>query len=293
LAGVVALTFAVGMPAVLPASVSATEAAGSAPAAPGSGIVVVHAKSRLDSDWIRSVGASCPPDTVIYGGGGRVTSGSGVVDLLQLQPGDPQANDNTYWVTAIESSPYSLTWRVHAFAICGPPLAGLERVVSASSSLPAGAVTTGATAVCPAGKVVLSTGALATIPGEAPLFWIRPTGNGTEVFAVIHRDDRVTPSSLASVTAIALCAPAPAGHEVIATGTQPTPQGLKSVYAWCRNGKTVLGGGVTMSDATGQGHHHFAGFVPDTVTRRYILAEAEGPGGTDWALGSWAICAEL
>jgi hypothetical protein len=287
LAGVVALAV------VLPASVGATGAVGAAPAAPGSGIVVVRVKSRFNSDWIRSAGASCPPDTVIYGGGGRVTSGSGVVDLLQLQPGDPAANDNTYWVTAIETSPYPLSWRVHAFAICGPPLAGLERVVSASSSLPAGGISTGATAVCPAGKVVLSTGALATIPGEAPLHWIRPMGNGTEVLAVIHRDDRVTPSSLASVTAVALCAPEPAGYGIIATGTQPTPQGLKSVYAWCRNGRMVLGGGLTMFDATGQGHHHFAGFVPDVVTRRYILTEAEGPGGTDWALGSWAICADI
>lgn len=289
MAGVVALAVTVGMLVALPTSVS--HAGAEEPDPPGSGIVVIEVLSPLNSEWIRSAAASCPHDKVIYGGGGRVTSGGGVVDLLQLQPGDPAANDHTYWVTAMESRPYSPTWRVRAFAICGPPITGLERVISASSSLPTGAVTTGATAVCPVGKVALSTGALATVPREAPLFWIRPTAGGKEVLAVIHRDDRVTPTPVATVTAIALCAPAPAGYEIIARATPADSHGLKSVFVWCRNGKVAYGGGVTMFDATDQGHQRVTGFVPEAVTRRYILAEAEGPGGTDWALGSWAICA--
>jgi hypothetical protein len=286
-AGVAAVAFVVGAPTTLPASASA------ATAAPGSGIVVVGVESPSTSDPTRFAQATCPSGTVLYGGGGRITGGSGVVDLFQFQPGDPAVGDHAFRVTALESTPYQFTWRVHAFAICGPPLAGLERIVSAPSSLPVGATGTGALAVCPAGKVVISTGALATSPGEAPLHWIRPMSNGTEVFAVIHRDDRVTPTPVASVTAFALCAPAPPGYEIVASGTQPNPRGLKSVWAWCRDGQVALGGGLTMFDATGHGHHHFTGFIPDELFRQNIEVWAEGPGGTyDWAIASWALCAD-
>jgi len=277
-----------GLQVVVPRPAGAAPSASSAPGA--AGVVIVRVESGLDSGWFKAVEASCPAGTVLYGGGGRISGGSGLVDLLQLLPGDPAAGDHVFRVAAIEGLPFAPRWRLHAAAVCGPPLAGIERVVSPASVLPASAVGTGAHAVCPAGKVVLSTGGLATSPAEAPLHWIRPMGNGTEVFAVVHRDDRVVPTTLASVGAVAICAPAPPGHEIVATGTQPTPQGLKVVNAWCPAGKVAVGGALTMFDPGGRGHHHFAGFVPEDGTDRSFRTEAEGPGGEDWALGSWAIC---
>jgi hypothetical protein len=150
-------------------TVAAPVAGPAAPARAAPGLVVVSVVSASDSATANAV-ADCPADhPVVHSAGGQVTDGLGYVVLT-----DAHATAGLRSVIAWghENGPFSGSWSVSAFALCGPAdRLALVSAGTASDDNPDKTVV----AKCPAGTAVYGTGyELAGASGHVLPTVIRP-----------------------------------------------------------------------------------------------------------------------
>ncbi len=113
-------------------------------------VTATSASNSLD----KSVTATCPAGKNVIGVGGEITGGGGEVIMDVLAP---DSTLTSVTVTGNEdTSTFGGSWSILAHAICANPLAGLVRVNAATAS---NSTDKGITVVCPAGKVVVGSGA--------------------------------------------------------------------------------------------------------------------------------------
>jgi hypothetical protein len=137
------------------------------------------ANSANNSNPIKTIDAVCPSETRLVGGGGAVADGnSRQVRLTQLIPNTGGLND-FYRVTAVEPpAGYAENWFVTAYALCAPPLPGLEIVNRPSENSVSNFkhVTRGCST---SSKRVLSVGGDTGQIPQVALNLVRPDGNLT------------------------------------------------------------------------------------------------------------------
>jgi hypothetical protein len=231
--------------------------------------------------------ANCPAPKQVTGAGGDITSGGGQVRLDRIVPGSGLTGVTVF---GFEGAPGFLgNWSVRAYAICAPPMPGLELVsaTSAAGSPPSASVTT---PPCPAGKSVVGVGADINT-GSSQIFMteVRPASNLSTGFALAFEDEDGLGASW-SLTAYAICANTPPGlQEVIATSDPASdPAG---VTATCPSGTTLLGTGAQIVD--GQGQVVLDDLRPNALLTNVTVTGLEDENGFagDWFLRSHAICA--
>jgi hypothetical protein len=166
---------------------------------PGQEIV---SNSTAQTSVNKQVTATCPAGKKVVGVAGEVVNGLGQVLLDDMRP---SADLNSVVLNGLEDETgTSLSWGLTARAICANPPAGLERV-SSTGALDS-ETTKGATANCPAGKNVLSSGYdLNTFNGEILLGSLSPSNLLTQATASGIEDATGNPFNW-SVTAYAICA---------------------------------------------------------------------------------------
>jgi hypothetical protein len=127
-----------------------------APAQAVPGLFEVPASSETNSNADRVARADCPEGTKVYGAQGSVITGNGSVAIDGVVPSE---NLQTVRVYAHEIRPYDQLWRVMAFAVCGPPVANLQRSGPFRSAASDSTSTKSAAATCPTGLALYGMGA--------------------------------------------------------------------------------------------------------------------------------------
>jgi hypothetical protein len=275
---------AVGAVAVLVGAQVVVAVVGAAPAGAAlTGVTMVVSTSGYYSDDLNEVTTYCPSGKVVLGGGGRVIDGDGYVMIKSMTPGA-----NGFRVHAQEiASGYGGAWALRVYAICSDPVAGSE-FVQRSEWSPSGAKEHQVTVSCSAGRKVLGTGAFITTGVDASLQWIRPydqNGTGSMVVSVVG--DGV---NRFGVTAWGICAPAPTGYEINATGTAGYTGRVLQVSTRCTGVRKVLSTGLTKVDSNGTSR--VDGIFPTSDLSTVWTVSRQPVASNTIHLGAWAICAD-
>jgi hypothetical protein len=230
-----------------------------AEAAIGAIQVIAGPLSPTNSEPLKSASANCPSGTQIISGGGWVfVNGRGAdadsVVLSQLQPvHSTSGGQDSFVVLGQEMAPGTTsTWWVQAFAVCGQ-VPGLHVVAghSALGSQPEQK----ADALCASSERVLGVGGRIVNPvGKVTLTKVAPqTATTAEVVA---DEDATGLTSNWQIEAYAVCAPAPAGYQVVANTSSSTANSDPEQVAFvnCAPGTRALGtGAVELSPKPGTG----------------------------------------
>lgn len=161
-------------------------------------------------------------------------------------------------------------------------------IVTESVRLGANAPFGSLTADCPAGQVVIGTGAQLTgASGEAHIVEVKPTEDYVYVAAADDEDGSPWGWTL---SAMAICADPLPGYEIIAVHTASSSSDFRSVEAESTGDKRLVGGGGTITGGSGQvviddlrpGNH-------DYVVSAY--EDDDGHSGS-WYLSAYAICVD-
>ncbi|MCX4474490.1 hypothetical protein OOK41_29980 [Micromonospora sp. NBC_01655] len=148
-----------------------------------------------------------------------------------------------------------------------------------------------ATARCPAGKVVTGGGGFltagSTAEGRVGLDRLEPLANGTGFVATMREVGPTNYADTWTLQALAQCATAPAGYQVVAT---TGAVGTDFVTASCGTKKVIGMGGRINS---GLGDVVLDQVVPSfdltSVTVRAVAVQGTSPAG--WSATSYAVCA--
>jgi hypothetical protein len=171
-------------------------------------------------------------------------------------------------------------------AAAGP---GLVRVTTTGAT---NSVNKAQTAMCPAGRKVLGGAARiegAAAPGEVGLVGAAPLANGSG-FQVTAAEDADGTGGSWSVTAIAFCAPAPAGLQYVEYAFAAGSSKARWSSVTCPKGKKVLGAGARVSG--GAGHVLLTGIRPEDDNRSVTATAYEDEAGTaaNWSVTATATC---
>jgi hypothetical protein len=168
---------------------------------PGQEIV---SNSTAETSVNKQVTATCPAGKKVVGVAGEVVNGLGQVILDDMRP---TADLNSVVVNGVEDETGTFSsWGLTARAICANPPAGLVRV-SATSALDSD-TPKAATADCPAGKNVLSSGYdINSFNGEVLLGSLSPSNLLTQT-TVSGIEDATGNANNWSVTVYGICASA-------------------------------------------------------------------------------------
>jgi hypothetical protein len=163
---------------------------------------------------------------------------------------------------------------------------GVEEIAETSSPSSANK---GATATCPAGKLVMGGGAEVSPPdGRVLISAIRPSTTLTSVYVTAYEDEAGTAGDW-TVTAYAICAPAPAGLQLV-KATSASSSVSKSATAACPTGKKVLGAGGEVAGARGQLLINAVTPSSDLANVRVSAFEDETGTTATWTVTAYAIC---
>jgi hypothetical protein len=267
---------------------------GAHPAAAAPAAQVTSARSGPDSTELKTAEAKCPSGTVVYGGGGDIVGGGHEVFLQQL---DTFGYTDRFFAQAHEDADgYAASWTLYAWAVCGPPLPGLQYV----SSRPAGdsASFKATTVACPAGKKVLSVGGSAIGYGGPLTTWrhtildsLTPSADLSTVTVEGYEDETGTNEAW-QVSASAICAyPRPSQQRISATTAADPADKTRSVE--CPAGTIPYSAGGGLTGARGQAH--LDRLVPHSesgLTGGDIDARTDETGTTlAWTASVYLVCA--
>lgn len=134
--------------------------------------------SATNSVSPKTVTPTCPGPTRLYGLGGEITGGLGSVVMDDLTPNSGLTGVT---VTAYENGDYAPNWRITGYAICGNPVATMQRMAVSNPAPPAPAdgvsPKSAITPVCPAGTQVHGAGGTITGGlGDVTLDDLTPSG---------------------------------------------------------------------------------------------------------------------
>jgi hypothetical protein len=247
--------------------------------------------SPIDSQPSKTVKAACPAGEQVIGGGGwvmaTVTADATKVTLTELQPVHPASGADFYEVTGQEVTPNITTnWWVQAFAMCARPVPGLHIV---SFTGPPTAIA--AQAFCGSGEAALGGGGQVTgapnhvaLSATFPLFDNRweavslPAANFTGGW---------------NITAYAVCAPRPAGYQVVFANSNSGPTDpIKVALVNCPVGTHLLSpAGATKVEAPA-GVALQVVFPSPSLDQVEAVAAATSPINVDWKPAvAVAVCA--
>jgi hypothetical protein len=247
--------------------------------------------SASDSQPTKTVHADCPAGQRVLGGGGWIFIGGADADkvgLTELRPVHPASGVDQYVVTAEEVTPnITSNWSVQAFAICAAPVSGMSIVPNTGSAF------NETDAFCPVGQVVLGSGGKVNNPaGHVKLITATPFQAGDRVRTAAASDTSGA-TNVWTVTSYAVCAPRPAGYQVV---FQPSalrasePEKLAAVV--CPAGTRVHGAAaVTVLSGDGRGISLQLIYPFNALDRVQAFGVETQPNSSNWEVRAVAICA--
>jgi hypothetical protein len=243
----------------------------------------VTASSDMDSRD-KGVTVQCPAGKRVVGSGAEIAgipAGSGSVVLDDVVPTVDTVTAYAYEARGGTGN----SWQIIAWAVCGNPHGS-----STTNSLETGWTSRdkSVTVTCPAGKVVLGTGASITGGhGQVVIDEIKPTTTTVRVTAL---EVDFGYADVWKVRAYATCGDEPGGREIESRVTASTSDD-KPGNAPCDPGNVVFGAGFDIED--GAGETFIVNLLPtNTVVRTFAMEDWDGSDGNgrSWALRSYAIC---
>ena len=255
------------------------------------------AVSANDSTQTKTVHADCPAGLRVLGGGGWIFTGGADADkvaLTELRPVHPPSGVDQYVVTAEEIIPnITSNWSVQAYVICSSPISGLSIVPNTGFSF-----ASAADAFCPIGQVVLGSGGKVNNPaGHVKLTGATPESAGDRVITTVVEDSSGA-TNVWSVTSYAVCAPRPAGYQVVFARSDlraSEPEKLAAVV--CPTGTSVHGAAaIALTLETGgtgtSGAFALQVIYPfNALDRVQAFAVEIVPTSITWEVRAVAICA--
>jgi hypothetical protein len=252
------------------------------------GLTVAQAFGPANSNN-KGLSVLCPRDTVVIGGGAKVTgAGQSWVHLGTLQP---QEVTNSFGVVAWEVEPgTNFNWQINAFAICVAPLPGLVYLYGDTFADQSSSAGQTVTLWCPTGKAVVGLGAYVSGGGQVLLQGLYPAATNA-VTAWAHEDwNGYSPAWGLGVWAV--CADVEAVSKSRTTPVDATNP--KAPIADCSESPIhpyVHGVGFNTNGAPGR--VLITDVIPSFDHRHGVVGFEEDPLGTnlDWVATTWLVCA--
>ncbi|WP_428962324.1 hypothetical protein [Micromonospora fluostatini] len=269
------------------ALVLATQATLAAPAAAAlPGLTRVTSTGPSNSDW-KTWQASCPADTFLVAGGGRIDRGAGQVVMDTMVP--VFGATDVYSVTGREDdNGFAGTWSITATALCAQPPVGWEHAEGATIWDSVSSKTL--TVSCPPGKQVLGLGVEVNGGlGQVVVDDLRPSADLASV-SVTGIEDGNGYAGAWQLRGQVVCATPPAGLVRVAGFGLLDSVGSKSTVATCPPGTLVHGVGGEIVSGAGQVRLTGLDLLSDTQVRA-TAAEDEDGLASNWAVHAYAICA--
>jgi hypothetical protein len=244
------------------------------------------AASSVSTSVDKGVTVSCPAGKRVVGSGADISgylAGRGAVVLDDVIPTSTTVTAYAYEV----EEGTSLSWAIRAWAVCGNTNGSMTTSSNVSAT---NSSSKDVTVTCPAGKVVLGTGASITGGrGEVVIDEIIPTTTTVTAKALEdptgggYFDDW-------SIRAYARCGDEPGGRTIVSSTTTSNSVD-KGGSAPCPTGKVVFGGGFDIIG--GAGETFIDDFIPtnaSVLTFGMEHDDGSDDNGRDWSLRSYAIC---
>lgn len=271
--------------ALVLAAVGVAVTGGPAQAVPG--LHEVEGESLTSSATFRTATATCPAGEKVYGAQGIIVTGNGNVSLDGLVP---SANLQSVTAFATEIGAYTQLWRLEAHAICGQPVANLQRVGPVFSSLTDSAASKPTAAFCPAGLRLYGMGADITA-GFGRIAVTAMVPGDTVGVVRTHELFGSFQGNWASA-AYAICG-APSATMLVRTATTTSgTENMKSMPVSCPNGTRSHQVGASVLPITTS--NVLLNTVTDIAgTQQVARAEAWQAGGVavaPWTLTVVALC---
>jgi hypothetical protein len=269
------------------------QVSGAGPAAAATGIQVINSPlSSFDSQSTKNAFAMCPAGKrVISGGGWVMVNARGdeadKVVLTQLQPVHPSSGQDFYVATGTEiEAGTTSAWQVQAFAVCADPINGLHIVPAFGTASPTDFKNS--LANCASTERVLGVGG--RINAGFPHVTLSLVSASTTAVAADGLETRTGTTSDWSVDAWAVCAPAPAGYQIVsAPSTQGPSDPVQVGTVNCPVNTRMYGLGTSVDGVIEPGVGIQVLFPGNTVESSSVEAV---PTGTNWGpVRTQAICA--
>jgi hypothetical protein len=256
----------------VPASPAAAQVA-------GRDIVTVYTTQTSDD---KSIAAHCDPGQRVIGGSAWLVRADGDVRIVDMIP----RTDYLFVVALEDEDGTNASWQLFASAVCADPIPGMD-IVERTSTVTSNLYNSVA-ADCTGGDQLLGTGYRVNDgDGEVGLDDLKVTSSTR--LTVWAYEDGSGYGNTWSVTAFAVCAPPPAGLEIVSEESIGTSDDTAALGAFCPYGKVTLGGGGQVDGGGGQ-------VIVDDLYKsedEYRIRAYEDDDGTGavWHLHAYAICA--
>jgi hypothetical protein len=229
---------------------------------------------------------ACPPGTDGTGVGGEVSGALGQAWLRRLFIGD-LGTDFMNAMGAADETGVASPFAVTTHGLCATAIAGRQLIVAEGASNSTASKTS--VAACPEGLRVLGAGASVSEPHQVTIDGMRPDPTLAFVTASA-REDRTGFSGTWSVTAYAICAPPPAGLQLVQRAGPLGSNEVADVSAGCPAGRHVIGTGAEI--VNGSGRVGFDDVLANfELTRTTVLATEDEAGfDGDWRPVAYSIC---
>jgi hypothetical protein len=261
-----------------------------------SGWQKVKAVSAIDSSSSKTAQAFCPEGKRVVGGGGGLVwdlqHHTRDVVLTGTYPVRTLSGRDSWVVSAHEDQGGTAdTWWVDAYAICVDPIAGMHTKItggtygSASWQRPE--------AHCDPGERVLGSGGyVQDTGGQVGIQVARASTLATFSYFMAHEDADGYAGNW-GLLAYAVCAPAPAGYEIVQTASpESLSEAEKSAEATCSAGKEPLGGGGALGFSAPGNAMLTRTILPDYDDTVLAVADENVSTAANWDfIVAQAICA--
>lgn len=260
-----------------------------APAAPAhaiAGTTLVATPSDFTSA-AKSVTATCPANTVVFGAGAKIVDGLGNVLISDLVP---DATLTSVRAQGAENGTMNTAWQIIVYAICGTAVPNMELVEEPSLDNGTSRSPRVAIAECDAGQALYGTGfKLDGAGGEVFIDSVRPDAALTTNTVGAYEDNNYAPNW--DLTAYAVCGDPVANmsleYDTSSYDTDPTHT---SDVECPSNGSTLTGIGGYLVGASGD--NLMDRLQPNTGLRKATAGgRANGVVGISWGQDVYAICA--
>lgn len=270
------------------ATVLATQLAVTVPAGAAlAGLTRVTSTGPSNSDW-KTWQATCPADTVLLAGGGRINGAVGQTVMDTMVP--VLGLTDIYSVTGREddSPGFGGNWSITASAICARPPAGWEHAELATAWN--SNTSKGLTVHCPLGKELLGVGVEVNGGlGQVVVDDVRPSADLSNV-TITAIEDGTGYAANWQLRGEVVCVSPPVGLTRVSGLGVLDSTAVKSAVATCPAGKLVHGVGGEIDNGSGQ--VRMTGIEPISDTQvRVTAAEDEDGFAGNWAPRAYAICA--
>ena len=268
-----AVTAAMALAVVAPASPASAQVAGRE--------IVTENTGRTPNS--KSITAECDTGQRVIGAAAWMVNAGAEVRIASVIP----RTDYVYASASVDQDGTAHEWDLYVSAICADPIAGMDIIEQTSTltSNPDNHIE----AECTGNDKLLGSGYEMSSGDGAQVGVEQLAVSSTETYVYAHEDGDGY-SGTWEVTAYAVCAPQPAGYEIVEDNGAETSDYVRSFTVRCPTDKEVLGVGGWVHGAAGQ--VLIEDFYHDDDEVRVTGFEDDDGMSGQWHVHAYAICAD-